>query len=256
VVTELSVNGRQVDSFESLVSELGSDAFASPRRSTVPLVDYWRVPNPRLDQLSDWLGVPRNEDSALHFEYEVPVRRGRGKSSFTDLMILRDDVAIAIEAKFTEPRYESVASWLGTAPTMNRRDVVDGWLAAIETTTDSTINHDAIKNLPYQLIHRTASACCAGAHQRPVFVVYQIFGELAGSYYADDLRSFASAINARDRVRFLVLECPFSASETWTKLAARWDTKDRAGLGEQVHDALLVAPLFEFRQPKPVPIGA
>src|SRR5688500_19749461 len=101
---ELRANGHGVRSFEELVERLGSDAVASPKRSTVPLLDYWRVPEPRLVDLGARLGVSWSDNTELHFEYEVPVQRGRGKSSYTDLMIIGNDVAVAIEARFTESR--------------------------------------------------------------------------------------------------------------------------------------------------------
>ena len=78
---ELRANGRGVRSFEELVEQLGLDAVASPKRSTVPLLDYWRQPEPRLRVLEAHLGVKSSEQSELHFEYEVPVQQGRGKSS-------------------------------------------------------------------------------------------------------------------------------------------------------------------------------
>jgi hypothetical protein len=46
----------------------------------------------------------------MHLEHEVPLQRGRGKSPYTDLMILAEDVAVGIEAQFSEPRYESVGT--------------------------------------------------------------------------------------------------------------------------------------------------
>lgn len=60
-MAELSrtVHGREVHSFEELARRLGPDAVASPKRSTVPLVDYWRVPEQRLRDLWEQLGVPR-----------------------------------------------------------------------------------------------------------------------------------------------------------------------------------------------------
>src|SRR5438128_1473522 len=81
-----TLHGREVRSFEELVRALGLEAVASPRRSTVPLVDYWRAPEQRLRCFWESLGVPEPEATEMHFEYEVPVRRGRGKSSYTDLM--------------------------------------------------------------------------------------------------------------------------------------------------------------------------
>src|SRR5207247_11173459 len=103
-------------------------ALASPKRSTVPLLDYWREPDLHLRDLWALLGLPRSDHTEMHFEYEVPVQRGRGKSSYTDLMVLSEEVAVAIEAKFTEPRYESVDKWLGPTPTANRREGSEGWL--------------------------------------------------------------------------------------------------------------------------------
>jgi hypothetical protein len=124
---ELKAHDRAVASFEALVERLGPDAFASPKRSTVPLLDYWRVAERRLRDLGAWFGVSWSDQTELHFEYEVPVQRGRGKSSYTDLMITGNDVAVAIEAKSTESRYESVGTWLGRAQTTNRGTVLDGW---------------------------------------------------------------------------------------------------------------------------------
>jgi len=193
-----TVHGREVYSFEELVNGLGPDAVASPRRSTVPLVDYWRVPEQRLRDLWEQLLVRKPGDTEMHFEHEVPVQRGRGKSSFTDLMIFADDIAVAIEAKFTEPRYESVATWLGGTPTTNRVDVLEGWLCAIEAAAETSISRDAVRDLPYQLIHRTASVCCVGRRKR--LVVYQVFGDYPAEYYAEDLGRFAATIAAPEPV--------------------------------------------------------
>jgi hypothetical protein len=248
---ELSAHGREVDSFHDLVKQLGPDAFASPRRSTVPLVDYWRVPEPCLRDLWERLGVPPSDRSALNFEHEVPVQRGRGKSSYTDLMILGDDIAVAIEAKFTEPRYESVGTWLSRASTTNRRDVVEGWLRAIESVTGASIGRDAIAGVPYQLIHRTASACCVGRGKR--IIVYQVFGDAPAHYYAEDLGRLATAIAGGNRITFVVVGCAFRRTDTYARLEARWDVGER-GLGDDVRNALLAGPLFEFHRPIAIPI--
>ena len=58
---ELKANGHGVRSFEELVEQLGPDAVASPKRSTVPLLDYWRQPEPRLRVLEAHLGVTSSE---------------------------------------------------------------------------------------------------------------------------------------------------------------------------------------------------
>jgi hypothetical protein len=246
-----TVHGREVRSFEELVEELGPDAVASPRRSTVPLVDYWRAPEQRLPDLWERLHVPHPGDTEMHFEYEVPVQRGRGKSSFTDLMVFTADVVVAIEAKFTEPRYESVATWLGGTPTTNRVDVLEGWLCAIEAVAERSIPRDAVRDLPYQLIHRTASACRVDLRKR--IVLYQVFGDFPADYYAGDLRRFAAAIAAPDRMAFVVLGCACRSSDTYSRLERRWDAGER-DLGDDVSEALLAGPILEFSQPVTIPI--
>lgn len=187
----------------------------------------------------------------MHFEYEVPVQRGRGKSSFTDLMIFTDDVAVAIEAKFTEPRYESVATWLGGTPTTNRLDVLEGWLCAIEAAAETSIPRDAVMDLPYQLIHRTASFCCVDRRKR--LVVYQVFGDSPPDYYAGDLRRFAAAIAAPDRMAFVVLGCACQSTDKYARLESRWDAGER-DLGNDVSEALLAGALLEFGRPVAIPI--
>jgi hypothetical protein len=240
-----------VSSLEELINGLGPGAVASPRRSTVPLVDYWRVPEQRLRDLWEHLGLQQPGDTVMHYEHEVPVQRGRGKSSFTDLMIFADDVAVAIEAKFTEPRYESVASWLGRAPTTNRVDVLEGWLCSIDAAAETSIQRDAVRDLPYQLIHRTASVCSAGRRKR--LVVYQVFGDFPANYYAEDLGRFAAMIAAPERIAFVVLGCQCRSTDTYARLERRWDDGER-DLGGDVLEAILAGPLLEFGPPVAIPI--
>ena len=95
-------------------------------KARIPTRSNWRDPEVRLHALWEQLRIRQPGDTDMHFEHEVPVQRGRGRSSFTDLMIFANDVAVAIEAKFTEPRYESVATWLSGASTTNRVDVLEG----------------------------------------------------------------------------------------------------------------------------------
>jgi hypothetical protein len=161
-------------------------------------------------------------------------------------MILAGDVAVAIEAKFTEPRYESVGTWLDRAPTTNRGDVVEGWLRAIEAVAETSMPRDAVTALPYQLIHRTASVCCVSRRKR--VVVYQVFGDAPAAYYAEDLGRLAAAIAARESITFLVLGCAFRSTNAYAQLEERWDAGERS-LSNDVRAALLAGPLLEFHEP-------
>jgi hypothetical protein len=173
---------QEVKDFRALVQKMGDFAFASPRRSTVPLLDFWREPMARLTDLSRRLGSSEINDPSFHFEYPVAVQGGRGKPSFTDLMIKATDVVIAIEAKHREPEYESCSTWLGdTAEGGNRRLVLGGWLKYINDATGAALSSDSVAHLPYQLIHRAASLFSIGGSER--YLVYQVFeeGEKKGS---------------------------------------------------------------------------
>ena len=59
-----SVDDKGVPDFEQLVKLLPSDAFSSPLRSTVPLVDFWRTPGSRLTQLSADIRADRVSQTA------------------------------------------------------------------------------------------------------------------------------------------------------------------------------------------------
>ena len=244
---------RVVPDFEHLVKLLPPDAVASPLRSTVPLVDFWRTPESRLAQLSAAIGVALLPPTDLCFEYPVPVPRGRGKPSFTDLMIVANSAVVAIEAKFTEPPYEIVGAWLRDPPEANRSEVLEGWLDLIRGASGTSLSVADVMNLPYQLIHRVASVCSVS---RPVrAVVYQVFGQepldfgqdpLA--YYANNLSDLRQRLGRTAAIGFHVLGCPLNSLSTHENLVKRWKQGDRH-FGEAVRDALLTGPLLSFGEP-------
>src|SRR5205809_4874490 len=87
-----------------LVSGFSDSALASPFRSTVPLLalakDDWPT-FAKVLTLCDVVG-----DVSVAFERRVPSPKGEGLPSQTDAMVLFGQAALAIEAKWTEPRYE------------------------------------------------------------------------------------------------------------------------------------------------------
>lgn len=166
-------------------------------------------------------------------------------------MILGDDVAVAIEARFTEPRYESVETWLAAARTTNRAEVLEGWIRAIELGTKAPVDREVVRELPYQLIHRTASVCCVSRRKR--VVVYQVFGDSPGSYYTEDLRRLAAAMPDQNGVSFYVVASAFQPTTTYALLTARWDAGER-DMGADVRNALIAGSLLEFAGPVSIPI--
>jgi hypothetical protein len=260
MTSAILLSGREFGSFDDLIRGLPPDALASPRRSTIPLLEYWRPSCNRLDGLWHRIDCPPAAVSELHFEYEVRVAAGRGKASYTDLMILADEVAVGIEAKFTEPPYEPVAVWLERKPTHNgcdsrsennqyrnnRLEVLNGWLHAIQKVTSRCIELEAIRELPYQLIHRTASVCSVERPRR--CLLYQVFSNEPPAYYGDLLHTWARILGDCHELGLWVFWCRLRRSETYLRLEARWESGERE-LGEQVRSELLTGSLLEFFDP-------
>jgi hypothetical protein len=231
---KLRLEGASHDSIESLVAHLSDDAVASPWRSTVPLVEYWRHPS-SLAALWRSLDVSPPASVELAFEHPTPVGGGSGKPSFTDLMIVADELAVAIEAKFTEPRYETVGAWLGPKPSENRLAVLAGWLRYIREATGCELSADAVRELPYQVIHRTASVC---ALQRPRrAVIYQVFADPLPGYYERDLRSLFAILNPTNSVSGWVHACTYSPSAAYQSLLERWH-RGKRGMSTEVRALL------------------
>ena len=189
-----SHSGRSVDGFDALLDQYGATEFASPRRSTVPLLAYWCDAESRLEQFSEALGAVLSGNVSLDFEHEVPVQQGSGKPSCTDLMILSDRTSVAVEGKFTESRYDDVATWLGDPASANRAEVLAGWLHLLGQCAGRTVTADDVMGLTYQLIHRAASACHPDVDSR--WLAYQVFEVSAEkrAMYLSDLTTLASLL--------------------------------------------------------------
>lgn len=241
-----SYSGRTVPSFDALLDQYSRSEFASPRRSTVPLLAYWRGAHRRLAEFSSSTGIPLSESVKLDFEHELPVQQGRGKLSCTDLMIVADGTAAALEAKFTEPRYEKVRLRLGQPPKQNRVDVLDGWLRLIGKRVGRRLDIDHMLDLPYQLIHRAASACHPDADSH--WLVYQVFDVTPEKrrMYLDDLRSLADVIGETAGLRLCLVECALKRSDSYVQLEARWDAGHR-DLHEPVLAGLRAGDLLELQ---------
>jgi hypothetical protein len=250
-MVRLAFNRLGVDSYDELLERFSDDALASPRRSTVPLLALWRWPMEPLGNLGRAIGANLTTPIELSFEYTVPVRRGAGKPSCTDLMILSAESGVAIEAKFTEPGYETVQEWLGPAPSDNRRAVLAGWLEGIADTTGAAIDIGAIQALPYQMIHRAASACAVGRAR--AFLAYLVFGE-AGDYYQEHLARFNAILGNRDQLQVRLVECPLHPLPDFLRLEQAWLAGER-GMGSRVRDALATGVLFQFGGFRSVPIA-
>ena len=243
VVTKHS--GTLVDEFDDLLERYERNEFASPYRSTVPLLSYWRDAEARSVELADALGFHLGQSLNLHFEFEVPVQRGSGFPSCTDLMLCSGDVSVAIEAKRTEPRYETVETWLSKAKDANRSEVLEGWLGLLRTGEATCPQMADVADLPYQIIHRAASACFPSSKVK--WLVYQVFGDSEEELkiYEADLRALRAVLPESHHLSMGVALSLARPTALQRELEMKWDAGER-DLHHPVMLGLSGNDLFEF----------
>ena len=146
--------------------------FKNLTRSTLPLLAYWKDEAAVLALIGSACEINDLVTASVTDEFPTPSATSRDKASFTDVMVVSRSTAVAIEGKWTEPRYETVSDWLSRGDQSNRNKVLAHWLTLIRHRA-TNLKETGVADVPYQMIHRTASAC-AFVDKRPV-VLYQIF---------------------------------------------------------------------------------
>lgn len=69
----------------------------------------------------------------VQLEFTVDPVKGKGKPSHTDLMLIGNDIAVAVEAKWTEPPSGTVEEWISEGVNSNNRlGVMRGWLSLLQ----------------------------------------------------------------------------------------------------------------------------
>lgn len=237
---------KSVSDFSSLVHAFSDDDLASPFRSTVPLLAYWKSVN--LSDFASLLNIKLAEPKRMGFEYAVSVQQGIGNPSYTDLMLFTAKHSIAIEAKYTESPYDSVRKWLGTPESYNRQLVLQGWLALINRATGGDLQPGDVSDCTYQLIHRTASACYPDVEARAV--VYQCFDapKRQADYYRNQLIGLNQLLHKPERLSFYFLAVPLKKSKQYQELQASWKRGNR-NLSTAIKQGLIANTLTDFGTP-------
>lgn len=187
--TKLYYKKSKIDSMNELIKNYSVNEFKSPFRSTIPLLILYKT------QMNNCFGLleKSNESSVKYiFEFETSLQKGIGKSSYTDLMIEYTNTCIAIEAKRTEPKYQTVLKWLGESD--NKKSVLEGWINIIFNYTGVKFDFKSISDLPYQLVHRVASACSLNKSQTHVVYLGFDLNETKTKYYRDSLMKFSEIL--------------------------------------------------------------
>jgi hypothetical protein len=236
---------RPTPDFNALVNSYTDRDLASPSRSTVPLLAYWKMFQARAADYSKLLGVELAGQLHFGFEYTVPVAQGRGNASHTDLMIISSNHALANEAKYTEPAYETVQKWLGSQSSENRRLVLTGWLSLIKRATGRLLSINDVLGCTYQLIHRAASVCSLEVSKRSV--VYMLFDPSKDQIEdcSRQLRPISALTGNPDKLDFRLMLVELRKSHRYLELQSAWKNGERH-LSAPVRAGLLSGDLMEF----------
>lgn len=245
----------QVKSVADAVELYSRAEFQSPTRSTVPLISLLTHAPAVFEQVVAELGMPSSFD--LYLEFTVRSPKGSGKASHSDMMLKTDHSALAVEAKWTEPIYESVSKWLtrGTNPG-NRKLVLDGWIDLLQEKTEKTLVPEEFKGCVYQMLHRAASAAVS---EQPKLAYFHFKpSPHASAATSDDimlsLRNLWATLGQPKSFPFYLVEIELSELDAYKALKKVSPNEDTA---ELVIDALQgTSPLFGFAKPKVTNIGA
>jgi hypothetical protein len=231
--------------FETLLWALPDKEFKNLTRSTIPLLSYWADSSTRLEELCDKLGINPGKDGTLCFQYAVK-SFGSNKPSFTDIMFVSQPAAIAIEAKSTEPQYDTVEEWLKKGTDIkNRRSVARHWLDIIEKLTRLHINEGVVSLLIYQMIHRLASLCSVAASRH--VMVYQVF-EFEGHNvdHETPLRSLRAVLDPQRAIEMYLHTVHMRRSRVFFKIRDLMATKSENDRPHIVRRALREGKLFDI----------
>lgn len=195
---------------ENVLDSFSNTEVHSYKTSSIPLAEFWMPKNKQfIKKVLKEIGVDEDEYESADKIFEYPVYSTKenkkiGRPSMTDLMIKTKEKQIAIEGKFTEELYDTIAKWLDIKSEVSvKKDVLEGWYSYIEDYCESSKWDKEIINqkVVYQFLHRTASACYKS--EKPT-LIYQLFYNVFDGESINHQKHIASEIQsfARDYLFF------------------------------------------------------
>jgi hypothetical protein len=242
------------DGMDQLCKRMTGKALQSPYRSTVPLLSLVEHSQPEWQSLLELWSVPKS--SAVHFEYCVASPKLGGNPSKTDALLMSDSTVCAVEAKWTEPRYPTVAKRISKPESdgADPKQTVDGWLKYIQPFAKEELRVDDFLNVVYQVLHRAASACAvATVRQCPPELVYLHFhpsplrSSATTDQYISDLRHLRELLGDPAGFGLSVVEMRLEPTATFKSIKNLDKRNPETAI--QVKAALCCGPLFTFGQP-------
>jgi hypothetical protein len=242
-----------IPGFTTLLKKYNVDEFASPYRSTIPLLSLVKDGQPMLRDILAAMAPPMD----FHFEYTVKPPKGDGNSSHTDLMIpLR---CLAIEAKWTEAVSDTVAAWLGNKErehsirssenrgSKNRNDVLSGWLSLLEPHAGHELIPAKFADCIYQMVHRAASACSRSIHPQLAYFKFTpspVPSAARCDKYIDALKLLHSRLGNPSDYPFFFVEIQIAPTDAFRVIEPL--PKGETATAKKVRKTVRDSKLFEF----------
>ena len=191
------------------------------------------------------------------------------RPSFTDAMVTSRDHVLAIEAKWTEPRYPVVRKRIArTSPSADElvrardrernRAFITGWLDHMRPRATTTLDLNAFQDCVYQMVHRAASACGAcGENQRPALAYLHFRSDTLPRCasattrkpaYFDDLTTLHRLLGSPRDFPFFLITVPMQSTEAFGEIETL--RKGELETGRRVRLALRQSRLFRFGEPE------
>lgn len=162
-----------VSSYKVILDYLSLTKVNSLKTSSIPLAQYWMDYEKRIIGLENSLNLSL-DNPHIYFE-NATKSHDNSKSSMSDIMIISDNVNIAIEGKYTELikySYETIGHWKDKSKNIeNSKKVIAHWKEKIKPYSNSFL--DEIDVIPYQFFHRLACSC--DKSPSTAVLLYQIF---------------------------------------------------------------------------------
>lgn len=206
--------------YKDVLTCLSTTKVNSYKTSSLPLADFWNPEKSR--KLGLWLKKLQEEgvdiiESDRYFEYPTPcMNEGLllpySKPSMTDLMIINAEYQVAVEGKYTEyseSNYETIKDW-NKRNEPHKTNIKNQWFNYIKACGASE-KSEVADDIPYQFLHRTASACygCDVTGKTPV-LLHQLFydseNESKKNEFIEELKKWAGEIGFTEKIRFLIVE--------------------------------------------------
>ena len=229
-------NAQNVD-YDIILDFFSGTKTNSIKTSSIPLAQHWKQTERMLEILSK-MSDTQLTDAEVYFEY--PTRSYRNnRASMSDVMVISRNTRVAVEGKYTEydfSVYEPIQKWYEKyGRTENRNRVVQHWLNMIEQF--STVDPIRMVEIPYQLLHRTASACFGNPLK--AIVLYQIFWDSESkntTSFIEELKNAIRIIRPNPKLNFYIEKIEVKSIDKIDK--------------EEAFERMKEKDVFEFGEPE------